>query len=55
MIDALIEAEIAAVIDRAAWNSGMAREGANRDLIGEIAQRFSDVRKFLAAGGGGTP
>jgi hypothetical protein len=46
VIDALIEAEIAGVVDQGAWNSAMARERAS-------AERWSDIREFLGASGGG--
>jgi hypothetical protein len=52
-IDALIEAEIAGVVDQAGWNSAMARERASADLIGQVAERWSDIREFLRASGGG--
>jgi hypothetical protein len=48
-IDELIEAEIDGVVDLAAWNSALAEEGANRDLIGKAAARWSAVRRILEA------
>jgi hypothetical protein len=53
VIDALIEAEIDGVVDQAGWNSAMARERASADLIGQVAERWSDIREFLGASGGG--
>jgi hypothetical protein len=46
-------AEIQGLVDQAAWDSAMVKESANRDPIGEISARWSDVRRLPAAGGKG--
>ena len=55
VIDALIEAEIADLVDRAVWNSAMAQESANRALLDTVAGRWRDVRDFLGSEEGEAP
>jgi hypothetical protein len=47
-IDALIEDEIASVIDMETWNAHVASEDEHRALLARTADRWDDVAKFLA-------
>jgi hypothetical protein len=46
-IDALIEAEIAELVDLDAWNSAMAEETAGRDLLHQAVAHWGAVRRIL--------
>jgi hypothetical protein len=54
VIDALIEAEIADLIDLDAWNSTLVEENASRELLGRIAGCWPEVRD-LVVGERGAP
>jgi hypothetical protein len=47
LIDTLIDAEIAAVIDRPAWEEALAAEDASRAILARAADRWDDVAEFL--------